>query len=96
MRQVTYEASDGRKYEVLIPTSAPDSDAVKGIVIGPPVLQLDLPSGRLVELHNQLHARGLLTSRDATRARQEVYNALIKVLSIDVDSIIAQYANEGA
>lgn len=96
MRQVTYTSSDGRKYEVLIPENAPDTDASKGIVIGPPVLQLDLPDTLSVELHNQLHARGLLTLDDVRHHRQEVYNALMRVLALDVDIIMAQYQLDGS
>lgn len=95
MKQVTYTDSKGKKYEVKLPDNVPDSEASKGIVIGPPNLQLDLPLELDVRLHNQLHSRGILTLSDALKSRQNLYNALLVTFSTDVDSIIAQFATAG-
>jgi hypothetical protein len=96
MKQVTYTDGKGKKYEVNIPDNVPDSEASKGIVIGPPDLQLDLPPELDVRLHNQLHSRGILTLSDALKSRQNLYNALLATFGVDVDTIIAQFAANGA
>lgn len=96
MKQVTYTNAKGKKYEVMLPDAAPDSEASKGIVLGPPDLQLNLPDEIDVRLHNQLHSRGIFKLSDALKSRQNLYNALIATLGVDVDTIIAQFGvNDG-
>jgi hypothetical protein len=91
MKQVTYTDKEGKRYEVLIPDGASNDEAVHGIVIGPPNLLLEgVPVDTRVALHNQLHSRGILTVGDAKRNRQELINALMATLKLDVERIMAE------
>jgi len=90
MKQVTYTDKEGKRYEVLIPDDAPDSDAAHGVIVGPSSLaNLKLPKSVEVLLHNQLHSRGILTASDAKRNRQELVNALMATLKVDAERIIS-------
>lgn len=91
MRRVTYKSREGKYYEVLIPDDAPDSEAVKGVMVGPPDFAIDVKDLE-IQLHNQLHSRGIFTLKDALSKRQEVENALKAALRLDVEFILQQYA----
>lgn len=82
MRQVEYEAPDGRLYAVLIPEDAPINMARMGIVVGPPELDSIqyLPHDLMVAVHNQLYHRGILTYSDARRKRQDIHLAVLTAL----------------
>lgn len=91
-RRLTYVDSDGRKTLVEIPESSPDSDAVYGLVIGPPSLEsLGLPIELEVALHNELFVRGIYTFEDAKRHRMDIIAALQHALNLDVNRILEIY-----
>lgn len=87
-----YVDSDGRYWAVLVPEGEEENTEM-GIPIGPPDLSgLDLPLGIEVNLHNQLHRRGLLTLRDVKGRRQnEVLAALQAALKVDVIKVTALF-----
>lgn len=84
--------SEGRKTRVQIPQDAPDSDASKGIVVGPPSVEsLSLPQDIGVRLHNQLYARQLFSMSDVRRRRRDVLGALMAALKVDAERIVQLY-----
>lgn len=92
MREADWKDEEGRLWKVSLPSDALDRDARMGIPIGPPSLaSLGLPLEIEVRLHNQLHARGILTQRDAQRRRQDIFGALKGALKVDVGQIIGVY-----
>lgn len=92
MRQVTYTDTDGRKWQRLLPDSAPDSDARKGVPLGPPSLEpLNLEHDFEVRLHNALFNRGLITADDVRLRPNEVAAALMSALRLDTQTIQALY-----
>lgn len=93
MREATYTDSCGRKWLVLLPDGAPDSDARMGVPVGPPPLEaLGLPEEIEVRLHNQLFDRGLIRRRDLRRRMQDVVGALQAALRVSANRIAALYA----
>ncbi len=100
MKQVDYEAKDGRKFRVLVPDDCPERDYPKGIHIGPPDLDARLaemgwPKALRVRLHNELHARGLLAYRDViTKHPSLLEGALKAVLKTDMQTIQRLYKEE--
>jgi len=92
MRVVEYEKG-GRKYLVQLPGEAPDSDAPKGIPIGPPDIDdlISLPEPFSTRLHNELFARRLFTLTDTMKYQNEVRAALQAALRIDVQTIQEAY-----
>lgn len=94
MRTTEYQHTDGRLFQVLIPDSAPDSDAPYGVVVGPPehlVERLGLPPDVGVRLHNEFYHRRLFTLRDILNQRESVVSALHRVLALDTERIIEVY-----
>ncbi len=92
MREVEYTDDRGRLFRVLLPESDPIERARHGIVIGPPELDdLGLPESVMVELHNQLYHRGLLTYREATKRRMDVIGALQAAMMVNVEKILNLY-----
>jgi len=92
MRQVTYTDTAGRKWQRLLPDAAPDSDARKGVPLGPPSLEaLGLNHETEVRLHNALFNRGLITADDVARRPNEVAAALMSALRLDAQTIMALY-----
>lgn len=91
-KETVYTDSYGNKTKVVIPADAPDSDAPKGIVIGPPDLDsLGLPRSIEVRLNNELFARGLLRRADVMKRPQEVFAALQAALRVDVAAVTNLY-----
>lgn len=94
MRNVVWRDAEGRWNVSALPDSAPDSDASRGVPIGPPSLAaLRLPKDIEVRLHNELYHRGILTERDAARRMQDVQSALAAALRLSVHKVVALYAN---
>ena len=92
MRQATYTDSEGRRWAVLLPDDAPDSQAVHGVVIGPPSLEvLRLPLQVEVTLHNELFARDLLTKGDVARKQDSVLGAIQYALKVSLQDILLLY-----
>jgi len=94
LRETSYEDGEGRRWAVLLPESAPESDAAQGIPVGPPSLEvLGLPLEVEVRLHNQLFDRHLLRSSDVKRRPADVMGALMATLKVDKQRIIAVYTD---
>lgn len=82
---------------MLLPEELPDEKASMGLIIGPPDLSgLNLPYALMVKLHNELHARGILTKGDAMSRRQDIASALLTALRVDVGAIVDVYGVESA
>ena len=95
LKGVDYKDTQGRIFRVLLPETSPDSDAHKGIVIGPPALDtLGLPSEAAVRLNNQLHARRLFTYEDVKRRKGDVFGALQAALRVDSQRVISLYDSD--
>ena len=96
LRSVTYVDPEGRRWARLLPPQARDSDAEWGVPNGPPSLKaLDLPAEVEVRLHNELHARGILTERDARRRFAEISAALMAALRFDAGRVYDIYRGAG-
>lgn len=92
LRRATYTDETGRRWAVMLPQDASDADADIGIPVGPPpMMNLNLPEHAAVVLHNELHDRGMLTLKDASRNRHELHAALMAALKVDAESVMAQY-----
>lgn len=86
-----YTDETGRTWAVLVPVGHPEQ-AEMGMVIGPPDLSdLGLPEAITVRLHNELHARGLLTGYDLRGREREIVAALQAALRVDAQTILAAY-----
>lgn len=97
MKILTHKARDGRYTAVLVPDDVSDTqtEAAKGVVLGPPDLgSLNLPTALEVRLHNELYHRGLLTRKDLITKQPEVFAALQAALRVDAAAILNLY-NEG-
>ena len=92
MRTVLYTDLFGRKTRVLIPGSAPDSEAALGIVQGPPPLEsLGLPLEVEVRLHNQLYDRELFTLADLRRRPNDLLGAVLSAMKVDAQRVKQVY-----
>lgn len=89
MKIVSYTDKEGRKWATQLPDDAPDGDAAKGLLLGPPSLEsLGLPLETEVRLHNQLFERKLFTLRAAKASRESVVAAVMKALRVDAQKVI--------
>lgn len=100
MKQVDYEAKDGRKFRVQVPDDCPENMYKSGIPVGPPDIDHRLagmgwPKELRVRLHNQLHARKLFTLRDLMRKPQDIEGALKATLKVALQAIPQWYREEG-
>lgn len=85
-----YEDDDGYWWRVRVPEGTVDLSM--GIPVGPPDLSsLGLPAHLQRTLHNQLHARGLLTRRDLRGRMIEVRAALQATYKTDAQAVTALY-----
>jgi hypothetical protein len=85
-----YEDEDGYWWRVRVPEGTVDLSM--GIPVGPPDLTgLGLPPHLQRTLHNQLHARGLLTRRDLRGRMIEVRAALQATYKTDAQAVTALY-----
>lgn len=93
MRRADWTDEDGRKHAVFLPDDADNTEADTGIPIGPlPLGSLGLPLSIEVHLHNELHARGVLTADDLRRRRAEAVNAIAAALKLDVIALEQAWA----
>lgn len=91
MREISYE-NDGRWYRVRLPDTVPDSDAIYGIVVGPPdITSLGLPTDVATRLHNQLYSRHLFTLKEATSRSNELFAAWQAALRVNVQQLLNLY-----
>ena len=95
MRETTYESADGRKWVVLLPLEAPESQASMGAIVGPPDLSpLGLPDEVAVRLHNELFNRKLITVNDLRHRMPELTAALQLAFRADAQALHALYASD--
>lgn len=96
MRRADWTDADGRNWATLLPDGAIDAEASRGVPLGPPSLAtLGLPLDVEVRLHNQLHAREIWGPREAGKRIADVRAALEAALKVDVQTILAIYADDG-
>jgi len=93
MKSVTYKDEKGRLYKVSLPDDVPDSEAIKGIPIGPPdiVDALGLPEPFATRLHNELHRRSLWNIREIKRRPGALTAALQATLRVDFQTLSNAY-----
>jgi hypothetical protein len=95
LQRVSYIDPNGMKKVVLLPEGAPESEAARGIPVGPPDLSsLGLPYETQVRLNNELHARGIIDEFSATRGRQDIVLALMSVFKVDANSIVELFVGK--
>lgn len=93
MRELEHTDREGRRFVVWLPEGVPDSEADKGIRVGPPDLAaLGLPLSLEVRLNRELYARRLFRLADVKARRGEVQAALMAALAVDAGAIADQYA----
>lgn len=83
MKRKTIEDQDGRKQEAY-------EEGEMTIPIGPPSRIVDVlgyPEPFATNLHNALHARGLLSYADVRKNPQSLQGALQEVLMVDVQKL---------
>ena len=92
MKQHEYEDREGRRFLVMLPEGVPETEAEKGIRLGPPDLTaLDLPLSVEVRLNNELYARRLIHEADVRSRRQDVIGALMAALAVDAGKVSDLY-----
>ncbi len=93
MRQVDYEDDRGRKYRVNLPHGVPESEAEKGVPVGPPdvVDELGLPEPFATRLHNNLFRHQLWTIKEVRKKPKTLFNALQVTMKTDVHALMAAY-----
>ncbi len=96
LREVDWTDAEGRIWRTLIPQNVSDSEAQRGVPVGPPSLEdLGLPLAHEVRLHNQLHARRLFTIKDVRTRRRDIVGALLAVFKLDAQRIVELYLPDG-
>lgn len=92
MREASYTDMQGRQWAVLLPDDVPDSEAFRGLPIGPPPLELlDLPFAIEVRLHNELFNRRIFTARDARARVHEISAAIASACRLDAMTMLALF-----
>lgn len=95
MRVVDYCDKSGKWFKVELPDDVPDSEAERGIPLGPPDLDaLHLPPEFSLRLHNELFYRKLYTLKDVFSRNGELESALKTALKVDVNTLMTIYAGE--
>lgn len=96
LKRVSWVDSAGRKKMVLLPEGVPESEAEKGILVGPPPLDdLGLPIELEVRLNNELFARELFTVTDVMKRTNDVHSSIQSALKLDTQKVINVYMGEG-
>ena len=93
MKKVTYIDDRGRKYLVKLADDVPDSEAHRGIPIGPPDIAevLDLPEPFATRLHNILFDRQLWSIKEVNKQRNCLVGVLQAALKIDIHTLHNAY-----
>lgn len=95
MRETTYTDEQGRKWWVLLPDGVPDSEASRGIPIGPPSVDpLGLPVTIATRLHNELYIRRIFTYEQAVKMQGDINVAIRAALRAETDRVISLYADQ--
>lgn len=92
LREAVYTDEAGRHWAVLLPERAKNTDAARGIPIGPP----DLSDGGWplefeVRLHNELFDRRLWSKKELSQRPNELIAVLQSVFNVDVTSLTNIY-----
>jgi hypothetical protein len=95
MRIVDYVDERGRKYSVRLPNSAPDSDAEKGIPVGPPdvVDALGLPEPMATEIHNKLFEYKIFSAKDAAKRSQQLHSIIQSTFKLCTARMMEAFRN---
>lgn len=92
MKLVKYTDAAGRQWKTLLPDSAPESEAPRGVPYGPPSLaRLGLPLTMEVRLHNGLFERGIFTAADLRGREDEVARACLAAVKLDAIAVMGLY-----
>ncbi len=93
MREVDYQDERGRKYRVGLPEGVPDSEADKGVPIGPPdvVDELGLPDPFATRLHNALFQHGLWNVNIVRNKPKILFSILQQTLKVDVQLLMEAF-----
>lgn len=93
MREASYTDLQGRQWAVLVPDDVPDSEAYRGLPLGPPPLEsLGLPATIEIRLHNELYARRLFTEHDARARVHEISAAISAACRLDAMTVQALFS----
>lgn len=93
--EVEYVDNFGRKFVVYVDDAR--DDPALGHIKGPmPLDSLNLPQPLMVRLHNELYARGLITTQDVMRRPTDVEGAYKAALRVDIQSIQQLYKELGS
>lgn len=92
LRRVDWTDHLGRKFAVWLPDGVPESEAPKGIPIGPmPLDSLNLPVDFEVALHNELFRREVWDDRIAERSPGKVVQAVVAAAKVSAHSVIQHW-----
>lgn len=92
MRRVDYADHMGRKLAVWLPDDVPDSEAPKGLLIGPQTLDgLGLPAGFEIALHNELYAREVWDHEVAAAEPGKVVQAVVSAAKVSAHTVIEHW-----
>jgi len=93
MKQVEYTDERGRKYLVTLPDNVPDSEADKGVLIGPPDVAdaLGLHEPLATRIHNELFTNKLWNVHIVRKQPKLLFGILQRVLKIDVHRLMSAY-----
>jgi hypothetical protein len=92
LRKVEHVDHLGRRFLVWLPDGVPDSEAPKGILIGPQTLDgLGLPLEFEVSLHNQLFQREVWNHEIAERDPVKVVQAVRSAAKVSAHSVIEHW-----
>lgn len=93
MRQLDYTDEEGRTWRVELPDGAPDAEAPRGIIVGPPPVAdgLALPEPFATRLHNELHRRKLWSLKEVQHRPHDVQAAILAAFRVDVIAVVNAY-----
>lgn len=95
MKEVRYTDNRGMVHVTLLPDNAPESDAPRGLFVGPPDLRpLGLPPATEKRLNRQLVDRGLLSAADVASRSHELAAAVMAAYRADAQALMALYFPE--
>lgn len=94
LEEIAYTDDIGRNFVVLV---APGQAPELGLIKGPPLevydtlIQEGMSTSTALALHNELHARGLITEKDVARRIMEVFAAWQAASGTNVQRIVSLY-----
>lgn len=95
MRVVDYTDDRGRKYRARLPDGVPDSEAPKGVPVGPPDIVdfLEWPEPLATRLHNALFDHELWDVHVVRKNPKLLFGMLQRVLKVDVAILMEAFRN---